>query len=163
MIARGAHVGERQETCDERADRLGQTDRLVYVGCVVLGAAATGTLSAPVCLHRLVTGLGVKPEAVVRPSRLTSTGLMLFLGTIALALLVVLRTVVSPPAALIIDAALLIWFAICWLIPALVLRRAVSSRPQILCGGAELTVSAGRRATPVRPIRAESWPKTCNS
>ncbi|MFF8602161.1 DUF6328 family protein [Streptomyces sp. NPDC015232] len=209
MIARGEGVGDRQETCDERADRLwgellhevrvaftgvqllfafllaaaftplfarlGQTDRLLYVGCVVLGAAAIGTLTAPVCLHRLVTGLGVKPEAVVWAARLTSAGLVLFFGTIALALLVVLRMVVSGPVALVIDAVLLLWFAACWLLPALLLRRAVSDRAPAreTRETGEATARARDRARDraeergrpdgVRRIHAASWPGTGNS
>ncbi|MFI9001848.1 DUF6328 family protein [Streptomyces sp. NPDC053541] len=204
MIARGEGVGDRQETCDERADRLwgellhevrvaftgvqllfafllaaaftpvfarlGQTDRLLYVGCVVLGAAAIGTLTAPVCLHRLVTGLGVKPEAVVWAARLTSAGLVLFFGTIALALLVVLRMVVGAPVALAIDAVLLLWFAACWLLPALLLRRAVSGRaPARVRDGARdrtrgrVRPDGVRRTDGVRRVHAASWPGTGNS
>lgn len=35
---------------------LGQVDRSIYVVTVLLGAAATGALIAPVSLHRIVTG-----------------------------------------------------------------------------------------------------------
>lgn len=43
---------------------LGQVDRSIYVVTVLLGAAATGALIAPVSLHRIVTGRRLKPETV---------------------------------------------------------------------------------------------------
>ncbi|MFI8101003.1 DUF6328 family protein [Streptomyces sp. NPDC086023] len=108
--------------------RLAATDHNLYVACVVFGAAATGALTAPVCVHRLVTGLGVKPEAVVWAARLTVAGLVLFLAMVAFALLLVLRLVLSPGAALLADAALLLWFGGCWLVPAVMLRRTATLR-----------------------------------
>ncbi|MFH7596721.1 DUF6328 family protein [Streptomyces racemochromogenes] len=99
------------------------TDHLLYVVCVVLGGAATGALTAPVCLHRLVTGLGVKPEAVVWAARLTLTGLVLLLGMVALALLIVLRTVLGAPTALVVDLTVVVWCASCWLVPTVLVRR----------------------------------------
>lgn len=102
---------------------LAGSDRYMYVACILLGTAATGALTAPVCLHRLVTGRGVKPEAVVWAARFTTAGLSLLLGMVTLALLVVLRTLLSAPVALLLDGCLLLWLSACWILPGLLLRR----------------------------------------
>ncbi|MGW0366703.1 DUF6328 family protein [Streptomyces sp. NPDC002990] len=109
-------------------ERLGRADHYMYVACVLLGAAATGALTAPVCVHRLVTGLGLKPETVTWAARFTAVGLCLLLGMVALGLLIVLRMVLSGPAALVLDALLVLWFAVCWLVPGLLLRRTAVQR-----------------------------------
>ncbi|MET9319110.1 DUF6328 family protein [Streptomyces sp. NPDC003038] len=109
-------------------ERLGRVDQYMYVACVLLGAAATGALTAPVCVHRLVTGLGLKPETVAWAARFTAIGLCLLLGMVALGLLIVLRMVLSGPAALVLDGVLVLWFALCWLVPGLLLRRTAVQR-----------------------------------
>ncbi|MGW0390673.1 DUF6328 family protein [Streptomyces sp. NPDC003042] len=109
-------------------ERLSTPDQYMYVACVLLGAAATGALTAPVCVHRLVTGLGLKPETVVWAARFTAVGLVLLLGMVALALLIVLRMVLSAPVALALDGVLVIWFSACWLLPGLLLRRRAVQR-----------------------------------
>ncbi|WP_199816126.1 MULTISPECIES: DUF6328 family protein [unclassified Streptomyces] len=162
MIARAANVGQRLETCDERADRLwlelmhevrvvltavqllfafllavaftpaygrlGDTDRLLYLLCLLCGAAATAALTGPVALHRLVTGLRLKSETVAWASRLVAAGLVLLLAMTSLGLLVVLRQVTGPVTALLLGASLSVWCALCWGVPAFLLRRRSRSR-----------------------------------
>ncbi|MEV5969610.1 DUF6328 family protein [Streptomyces sp. NPDC051921] len=188
MIARAANVGERQETCDERADRLwselmhelrvvltvvqlllafllaaaftpayGQldhTDRLLYLVCVLSGAAATAALTAPVALHRLVTGLEVKSETVAWASRLVATGMVLLLVMTVLGILVVLRQITGALPALLLAAALALWWAMCWVLPALLLRRRrARERPGGLGSAATAATRGPRTAWPWRTRR----------
>ncbi|QKV90848.1 hypothetical protein HUT19_03090 [Streptomyces sp. NA02950] len=109
---------------------LGSADRAIYVVTVLLGAAATGALIAPVSLHRIVAGRRLKPETVAWASRFTLAGLVLLLCTVTSALLLILRVVVSDGTAFWLVAAALLWFAICWFVPAVWLRRhSRTSRP----------------------------------
>ncbi|WP_031073952.1 DUF6328 family protein [Streptomyces sp. NRRL WC-3742] len=109
---------------------LASFDKDLYLATVVLGAVATGTLVAPVAFHRLLAGRGMKPELVKVAGHLISTGLVLLALTIAGALLLLLRTAsADPPAAWALTAAVVTWFALCWLVlPGLVLRRAEKRR-----------------------------------
>ncbi|MBB5937911.1 hypothetical protein FHS42_004995 [Streptomyces zagrosensis] len=102
---------------------LSDTNRMIYVVTVLLGAAATGALIAPVSIHRFVTGWGVKPQTVIWASRCTLTGLILLLCTIGSALLLIMRVVVTDSAASWLVGAVLLWFTCCWFLPAYVLRR----------------------------------------
>lgn len=106
-----------------RFQTLNPQDRAIYVVTVLLGAAATGALIAPVSLHRIVAGRRVKPETVIWASRLTLAGLVLLLCTVASALLLILRVVVSDGSAFWLVLGTLLWFALCWFVPALWLRR----------------------------------------
>jgi Na+-transporting NADH:ubiquinone oxidoreductase subunit NqrE len=102
---------------------LGHFDRSVYVTTVMLGAAATGALIAPVSLHRIVTGHRLKPETVAWAARFTMAGLVLLLCTVVSALLLILRFVLQDRFAWWFALGILIWFAACWFLPAAVLRR----------------------------------------
>ncbi|WP_432585136.1 DUF6328 family protein [Streptomyces sp. HD1123-B1] len=102
---------------------LGRGDRAIYVVTVLLGAAATGALIAPVALHRIVAGRRLKPETVLWASRFTLAGLLLLLFTVTSALLLILRVVVSDDLAFWLVATTLLWFATCWFLPAVWLRR----------------------------------------
>ncbi|WP_374117442.1 DUF6328 family protein [Streptomyces sp. RKAG293] len=88
----------------------------------MLGAAATDALIAPVLLHRIVAGHRLKPEAVVRGSRFTMAGLILLLGTVASALLLILRVTASGTTAAVWVTVMVGWFAVCWFLPAAWLR-----------------------------------------
>ncbi|MES4903389.1 MULTISPECIES: DUF6328 family protein [unclassified Streptomyces] len=106
-----------------RFQSLGHSDRTIYVVTVLLGAAATGALIAPVSLHRIVTGRRLKPETVDVASRFTVAGLVLLLCTVVSALLLILRVVVADVTALWLAVAALVWFVGCWLAPAVWLCR----------------------------------------
>jgi hypothetical protein len=111
--------------------RLGESDRLMYVVCLLLGAAATGLLTAPVSIHRMVTGRGMKYEAVTWASRFTIAGLAILLCMVALGLLLVLRSVtaLSDRTALILDVAVVGGLTLCWLVPAVLMRRGSTPTP----------------------------------
>ncbi|WP_443076627.1 DUF6328 family protein [Streptomyces sp. TRM 70361] len=93
---------------------LGPIDRNIYVVTVLFGSAATGTLIAPVALHRFVTGHRMKPQTVEWAARLTITGLILLLFTVTCALLLILRVVLDNGMAWWITGALFLWFVACW-------------------------------------------------
>ncbi|MFI1968623.1 hypothetical protein BLA24_11310 [Streptomyces cinnamoneus] len=93
---------------------LGDTDRIIYVITVVLGAATTGALIGPVSFHRIVTGRRLKPETVVWVSRLTLAGVVLLLATVVSALLLILRVTLHNAAVPWVVVGLLVWFLLCW-------------------------------------------------
>jgi hypothetical protein len=105
-----------------RFAQLGAFDQGVYVTTVLLGAATTGALIAPVSFHRILTGRSLKPETVQWAARLTMAGLVLLLCTVMSALLLILRLVVSDGLAVGLVLVTLMWFAGCWFAPALWLR-----------------------------------------
>ncbi|WP_328540711.1 DUF6328 family protein [Streptomyces sp. NBC_00344] len=98
----------------QRFTGLSGTDRGIYTVTVVLGAATTGALIAPVSLHRLLTGRQLKPQAVVWASRLTLLGLALLLCTMACSLLLVLRVALHNTTALWLVGVMVGWFVVCW-------------------------------------------------
>ncbi|MEU6443783.1 DUF6328 family protein [Streptomyces sp. NPDC047046] len=99
----------------QRFTTLSDTDRTIYVVTVVLGAATTGALVAPVSFHRLLSGQRLKPETVRWAGRLTLVGLALLLATMASSMLLILRVVLSPNGtALWLVAGIAAWFALCW-------------------------------------------------
>ncbi|MBT2399556.1 DUF6328 family protein [Streptomyces sp. ISL-100] len=99
-----------------RFTELSSTDKDIYVVTVVLGAATVGALVGPVSFHRLVTGRRIKPQAVIWASRLTLVGLVLMLGTMASALLLILRVALHDTTALWLVGGLVLWFVLCWFV-----------------------------------------------
>ncbi|WP_353945516.1 DUF6328 family protein [Streptomyces sp. HUAS MG91] len=97
-----------------RFDGLGAFDTNVYVATVILGAAATGALIAPVALHRLLTGERMKDDLVTVAGRLMVTGLVLLSLTISGTVLLILHVVLPDLLAEIFAGAILVWFALCW-------------------------------------------------
>ncbi|TFE55806.1 hypothetical protein E3E14_05235 [Streptomyces sp. ICN441] len=94
--------------------RLGQTDKTIYLVTVVLGALATGALIGPVALHRIVSGRRIKPQAVVWASRLTFTGLVLLLATLTAALFLILRAATHDAFVPWVVSGVLAWYLLCW-------------------------------------------------
>jgi uncharacterized protein DUF6328 len=94
--------------------QLGDTDQVVYLTTVVLGASATGALVGPVSLHRMVSGHRIKPQAVRWASRMTMIGLVLLLATMTSSLLLILRVASGDAdiAWLVVPVAL--WYLLCW-------------------------------------------------
>ncbi|MFB7678495.1 DUF6328 family protein [Kitasatospora purpeofusca] len=107
-----------------RFAQLGGFDRDLYVVTVVLGALATGALTAPVSYHRLFAGHRRKPQLVDAAARLVAVGLVLLALTVGTSLLLLLRVATGSAAAAWIAGAVMAWFAACWLLlPMLQLRR----------------------------------------
>ncbi|MFJ9038550.1 DUF6328 family protein [Streptomyces sp. NPDC102406] len=93
---------------------LGAFDTSVYVVTVILGAAATGALIAPVSLHRLLTGQQMKDDLVKVAGRLMVTGLVLLALTISCTVLLILHVVLPDLLAELLAGGVLLWFALCW-------------------------------------------------
>ncbi|MEV1065626.1 DUF6328 family protein [Streptomyces sp. NPDC050263] len=94
---------------------LRDSDQVIYIVTVVLGACATGALIGPVSLHRLVSGRQVKPQAVRWASRLTLVGLLLLLATMTSSLLLILRVATDDDYVPWLVAAVVMWYGLCWL------------------------------------------------
>jgi hypothetical protein len=98
-------------------------DRAIYVATVVLGAAATGALIAPVSIHRFLSGQRMKDEVVQTAGRLMMCGMVLLALTIGCTLLLILRFVVPGVLAEVLVGGVMLWFGLCWYALPLHLRR----------------------------------------
>ncbi|MGW6543477.1 DUF6328 family protein [Streptomyces massasporeus] len=98
-------------------------DRAIYVTTVVLGAAATGALIAPVSIHRFLSGQRMKDDLVDAAGRLMMCGMVLLALTIGCTLLLILRFVVPGVLAEVLVAGVMLWFGLCWYALPLYLRR----------------------------------------
>ena len=107
---------------------LGTLDRGIYVTTVVLGASATGSLIAPVSIHRFLSGQRMKDEVVEAAGRLMMCGIVLLALTIGCTLLLILRFVVPGVLAEILAGAVMLWFGLCWYVLPLALRRRAERR-----------------------------------
>ncbi|AYN44011.1 hypothetical protein D9753_33145 [Streptomyces dangxiongensis] len=94
--------------------RLTDTNQVIYIVTVVLGACATGALIGPVSLHRLVSGRRVKPQAVRLASRLTFVGLVLLLATMTSSLLLILRVATHDGYVPYLVSGVVAWYLVCW-------------------------------------------------
>ncbi|MFI8966118.1 DUF6328 family protein [Streptomyces sp. NPDC053493] len=106
-----------------RFAQLPDSDRIIYIVTVSLGAAATGALIGPVSFHRMVAGRRIKPRAVIWASRLTFVGLLLLLATMGAALLLVLRVATGASYVPWLVIALILWCLLCWFVLPLWVRR----------------------------------------
>ncbi|MEU6548290.1 DUF6328 family protein [Streptomyces sp. NPDC046859] len=107
---------------------LGTLDRGIYVATVVLGASATGSLIAPVSIHRFLSGQRMKDEMVEAAGRLMMCGMVLLALTIGCTLLLILRFVVPGVLAEILVGGVMLWFGLCWYVLPLHLRRRAERR-----------------------------------
>ncbi len=101
----------------------GTVDRVIYVTTVVLGAAATGSLIAPVSIHRFLSGRRMKDEVAEAAGRLMVCGMVLLALTIGCTLLLVLRFVVPGVLSEALACGVMPWFGLCWYVLPLRLRR----------------------------------------
>ncbi|KAA0940416.1 DUF6328 family protein [Streptomyces apricus] len=105
---------------------LGTIDRTIYVTTVVLGAAATGSLIAPVSIHRFLAGQSMKDELVETAHKLMMFGMVLLALTIGSTLLLILRVVLPGIVAEVLVAGVMLYFGVCWYALPLWLRRRAS-------------------------------------
>ncbi|MBT2528232.1 MULTISPECIES: DUF6328 family protein [Streptomyces] len=103
-------------------------DRAVYVITVVLGAAATGSLIAPVSIHRFLSGQRMKDEVVEAAGRLMMCGMVLLALTIGCTLLLILHVVLPSLLGELLAGGVMLWFALCWYVLPLWLRRRSARR-----------------------------------
>ncbi|MFI8193267.1 DUF6328 family protein [Streptomyces sp. NPDC085946] len=114
---------------------LGTFDHAVYVITVVLGALATGSLIAPVSIHRFLSGQRMKDETVEIAHRLMMCGMVLLALTIGCTLLLILHVVVPGLLAELLVGAVMLWFALSWYALPLWLRRRAARRADRHDGG----------------------------
>ncbi|MFI6151411.1 DUF6328 family protein [Kitasatospora sp. NPDC051170] len=113
-----------------RFTQVGGFDRWLYVVTVVLGALATGALTAPVGYHRILAGHRLKPQLVDAAARLVAVGLLLLALTIGSALLLLLRVATGSAVSGWIAGAVMLWFVFSWfLLPIRHLHRHNGNRP----------------------------------
>ncbi|MBY8887250.1 DUF6328 family protein [Streptomyces sp. PTM05] len=105
-----------------RFTQLGGFDKALYATTVLLGALATGALVAPVSLHRMLAGHRRKPELVTMTGRLVVVGMTLLAAAVVCAVLLLLRVALGGGWAWGLAAAVLAWFAVCWLLLPTALR-----------------------------------------
>ncbi|CAL9344044.1 DUF6328 family protein [Streptomyces sp. enrichment culture] len=107
---------------------LPMADRVIYVITVVLGASATASLIAPVSLHRFLSGQRMKDEMVGTAHKLMMCGMVLLALTIGCTLLLILHVAVPGLLAELLVAGVMLWFALCWYVLPLWLRRRSARR-----------------------------------
>ncbi len=105
-------------------------DKVIYVMTVVFGASATGSLIAPVSIHRFLSGQRMKDEVVRAAGRLMVCGMVLLALTIGCTLLLILRFVVPGVLAEVLVGGVMLWFGLCWYVLPLRLRRRAARRAQ---------------------------------
>lgn len=93
---------------------LGTFDRTVYIVTVVLGASATGSLIAPVSIHRFLSGQQMKDDVVEVAGRLMIFGMVLLALTIGCTLLLILHVVIPGVLAEVLVGVVMLWFGVCW-------------------------------------------------
>ncbi|MEV5887545.1 DUF6328 family protein [Streptomyces sp. NPDC052020] len=108
--------------------QLEALDRGIYVTTVVLGAAATASLIAPVSIHRFLSGQRMKDEVVEAAGRLMMWGMVLLALTIGCTLLLILRFVIPGVFAEVLVGAVMVWFGLCWYALPWGLRRRAARR-----------------------------------
>lgn len=102
---------------------LGTFDHVVYVITVILGASGTGALIAPVSIHRFLSGQRMKDDIIAIAGRLMVCGMVLLALTIGGTLLLLLHVVVPSLLAELLVGGVMLWFAVCWYILPILLRR----------------------------------------
>ncbi len=105
-----------------RFKELNADQRLLYIITLVLGAAATAVLIAPVSFHRILFGQRMKPELVRAANLLTLIGLGLLMCTIVTAVLLVFDFVMHGSAIGWLSAGVTAWFIVLWYLVPLWLR-----------------------------------------
>ena len=106
-----------------RFEELQSIDRVIYVVTVILAAATTGCLIAPVSLHRFLSGHRMKEEVVQIAGRLMIGGMVLLALTVGSTLLLILHVVVPGLLAEVLVGVVMLWFALCWYALPMWLRR----------------------------------------
>lgn len=100
-----------------RFDDISGFQRGVYVTALLLSAAASVVLTAPVAYHRILFAKGHKTRLVVLANRLAIGGLALLLAAVTAVLLLVTDVVLETPVAIVVSALFGVSTAVLWLVP----------------------------------------------
>jgi hypothetical protein len=103
--------------------RLSDSQRDLYLACVMLSAAATVLLIAPVAYHRLVFRRGLKEHVVRFANRIAIFGLAAVGAAVLASLLLLIWYVAGPLAGGLLTAVIGVMIAASWLTVPLVSRR----------------------------------------
>jgi hypothetical protein len=98
------------------------SQREIYVGALVLGAASAALTIAPAPFHRLVFHRRLKRELVHASSRLALAGFVLLMLSLAATILLVTDVVAGPVIASWTTAGILGWFCTWWYVLPLCYR-----------------------------------------
>ncbi|WP_218566692.1 DUF6328 family protein [Vallicoccus soli] len=99
-----------------RFDGTTEVQRVAYVVTLLLSAAATGTLIAPVAFHRLVFRRGKREELVRVANTLAVVGLGLLLLAVSGAVFLVVDVVVGGTGAVLLAGGAAAWFLVLWVL-----------------------------------------------
>jgi hypothetical protein len=106
--------------------------RHVYVVTLMLCAGAAALLIAPAAFHRVIYRMRLKQHLVQIANRLALAGLVLLLLSLVSAVLLVMDVVVGLVPAIVLAAAVLVWFVVWWFVVPLASRarhQAADRRP----------------------------------
>jgi Family of unknown function (DUF6328) len=107
----------------QRFPQVTDFQRTVYVTTLLLVAAATGLLIAPVSFHRIVFRQRQKRTLVKATHRLATGGLVLLLFALVGAVLLILDVVLGTRQALLGAGGVALWFILFWYVIPLRARR----------------------------------------
>lgn len=105
-----------------RFDAVTPSQRGVYLAALLLSAATTVTLIAPIAYHRMLFSTGHKPALVHVANSLARLGLVLLCLTLGAVLLLVTGVLLDGAGAIVLAVAFTISTALLWFVPPLVLR-----------------------------------------
>lgn len=111
-------------TFTERFARVDPAQRWMYVVTLLLTVVSAGLLIAPAAVHRMVFGMGAKPQTVTLGHRLFQAGLVTLALTLTGAVLLVLDVTLGRGAAIVFAVAVLVLLGGLWFALPLPVRRA---------------------------------------
>ncbi|NUT34726.1 MAG: amine oxidase [Hamadaea sp.] len=91
--------------------------KVVYVVTLVASAAATAFLIAPVSMHRMLSGEGLKPQVVRTAAVMTQVGLVMLLFAIAGAVFLVMEVVSVTWAAVVVAVLAVLYIGLWYVVP----------------------------------------------
>lgn len=110
-------------TFTERFARVDATQRWVYVITLLLTVVSAGLLIAPAAVHRMLFGMGAKPQTVALGHKLFQAGLVTLALTLTSAVLLVLDVTLGRGTAIALSVAVLVLLGALWFVLPLPVRR----------------------------------------
>ncbi|WP_220457959.1 MULTISPECIES: DUF6328 family protein [unclassified Actinotalea] len=122
----------------ERFAELTDTQRTFYLVLVALAALTTGTVVAPVSLHRWLFRRRAKSELVTSADRFMRVGLVLLSLVVAGVVLLVFDVVTGRTTAVAVAGSVLVFLVLAWFaLPAVLARSRPRAEPEALRPGTE--------------------------
>ena len=98
----------------QRFGRITDAQTALYVGTLLVTAAASALLIGPVPLHRILFARGLKPRLVRGADALARAGLVMLLLGINGAVLLILDVVVGGALAFVLSGVTVLFFVLVW-------------------------------------------------